>query len=858
DTRLGRPVALKILSPEQSDDEETLLRFQNEAQSAARLDHDNIARVHYVGEDRGLHYIAFEFVEGLNIRALVEQKGPLSLAEAVSYTLQIAEALAHADARKVVHRDVKPSNVLITPEGRVKLIDMGLARLREDRSAADLTASGVTLGTFDYISPEQARDPRTADIRSDIYSLGCTFFYMLAGRPPFPEGTVLQKLLQHQGDQPPDLREFRPELPEETNRLLRKMLAKDPRHRFRDSEQLVGEFASLAEQVGLQPIGYSGRGLAIPPQPRVTLLQRHVPWMAPVVVLLSVWAVLHVLAGRDNQASLPRNYPPPIVQKENEPPPEEPVAGSPGNGSEDSPPSAPGDDDGSPVTPVVPEVIPEPEAVGLDEPVVPMVIDPLDWLLRRSLVQGGLSLEGSRGGLSIAGKAGPGMAAGVNASSVGVTGATVGPSEPGEVGPPVEPVPTHNGPLVVNEQGEGEYRFATLSAACSAAGDGDVIELHYNGLRQERPITLSSRDVKICAGEGYRPLVVFRPGTDETDPVKYPRSMFTLTAGRLTLTGVALELHVPSAVPAEQWSLLEIRGGQTVRLEKCSLSIRNATDAATADHQDVAFFRTVSALGADVAVDSGTATARAPAVIKLVDCIARGEAVFLQAADLQPVQLDWENGLLATAEPVVDVAGGPKLPPPGEMLAIDLRHVTAAARGLLRLADTPSAPYRLPIEIDCVNSIFMTIGGAALIEQTGTGNLSDFHEQIRWAGDHNFYEQVDTFWATQGPAGELLSEPMGFEEWKLRWGSQSEYEPHQDQVRWAHLPEPELPSHAHVQTDYALAPSTATTVNRAIGAASDGADVGFQADRLPELPVEPPVTEPPPADSTPPPADSSE
>ena len=214
DTQLGRTVALKVLPPEQAADPDALQRFQNEAQSAARLDHDNIARAYYVGEDRGLHYIVFEFIEGVNVRVLVERKGPLPLAEAVSYTLQVAEALAHADARAVVHRDIKPSNVLITPEGRVKLIDMGLARLRHaDPAVADLTASGVTLGTFDYISPEQARDPRNADIRSDIYSLGCTFFFMLAGQPPFPEGTVLQKLLQHQGDQPPDIRQFRPELP---------------------------------------------------------------------------------------------------------------------------------------------------------------------------------------------------------------------------------------------------------------------------------------------------------------------------------------------------------------------------------------------------------------------------------------------------------------------------------------------------------------------------------------------------------------------------------------------------------------------------------------------------------------------
>ena len=200
DTRLARSVALKILSPEHAADRETVLRFQNEAQSAARLDHDNIARVYYVGEDRGLNYIVFEFIEGVNVRDLVESKGPLSLAEAVSYTLQVADALAHAAERNVVHRDIKPSNLLITPAGQAKLIDMGLARLREvDAAAADLTASGVTLGTFDYISPEQARDPRNTDVRSDIYSLGCTFFFMLTGRPPFLGGTMLQKFLAAPG-----------------------------------------------------------------------------------------------------------------------------------------------------------------------------------------------------------------------------------------------------------------------------------------------------------------------------------------------------------------------------------------------------------------------------------------------------------------------------------------------------------------------------------------------------------------------------------------------------------------------------------------------------------------------------------
>src|SRR5262249_10405539 len=154
-------------------------RFHQEARAAAKLDHENIARVFFCGEDQKLHFIAFEFVEGNNLRTLLERRGRIPVREALHYLLQIAAGLDHAAARRVVHRDIKPSTIIIPPDGRAKLVDMGLARTLTPQIDHGLTPSGVTLGTFDYISPEQALEPRDADVRSDIYSLGCTAYHML-------------------------------------------------------------------------------------------------------------------------------------------------------------------------------------------------------------------------------------------------------------------------------------------------------------------------------------------------------------------------------------------------------------------------------------------------------------------------------------------------------------------------------------------------------------------------------------------------------------------------------------------------------------------------------------------------------
>jgi serine/threonine-protein kinase len=264
------------------------------------LDHPNIARVHYVGEDGGIRYIVFEYIDGTNVRDLVHASGPLSVAEALNYTLQVANALTHAWEREVVHRDIKPSNILITNDGLAKLVDMGLARLQQlDGSDQEETAAGVTLGTFDYISPEQARNPRDADTRSDIYSLGCALFYMLTGRAPFSEAPVLQKLLQHQTEAPPDVRQLRPDVPDALAVVLDRMLAKRPEDRFADATELAAALVGCIEQLGI-----TAPQVALPAYwtdwvPRPTWWRRHAPWIVPVVLLLLSVLALGIKWNRD-------------------------------------------------------------------------------------------------------------------------------------------------------------------------------------------------------------------------------------------------------------------------------------------------------------------------------------------------------------------------------------------------------------------------------------------------------------------------------------------------------------------------------------------------------------------------------
>ncbi|MCE9561190.1 MAG: serine/threonine protein kinase [Planctomycetes bacterium] len=316
DLELGRIVALKILPPESAHDPESIIRFKQEARAAAMLDHENVARVYSCGEDQGLHFIAFEFVEGINMRVMIDRRGVLPARECIAYMIQVAAGLAHAAERGVVHRDIKPSNLVITPDGRAKIVDMGLARQLDSSPVnGGVTQSGVTLGTFDYISPEQALDPRRADVRSDIYSLGCAFYHALTGRAPVPEGTAAKKLHAHQYVDPLDPRQINPNIPDELVFILARMMAKDQTRRYQTPADLISDLKGLAEKLKLSPeaVGkdsvvrsLEGRS-ALPQPPRLR-------WGVLVGAVTVVVAVVALAMSGGNTG--PRTTVPPWAEKQ--------------------------------------------------------------------------------------------------------------------------------------------------------------------------------------------------------------------------------------------------------------------------------------------------------------------------------------------------------------------------------------------------------------------------------------------------------------------------------------------------------------------------------------------------------------
>ena len=252
--------AIKVLPKNRVADATYLDRFRTEARAAAKLDDPNIIHTYDIDEHDGQHYLVMEYVEGLDLHQLVKEQGPLEYVVAADYIAQVARGLSHAHAMGLVHRDIKPANCLVDKNKVVKLLDMGLARIIDDEASLTLENNENVLGTADYLAPEQALNSHKADARSDIYSLGCTFYFLLTGHPPFPEGSISERLLKHQVEKAPSILKDRPDAPPILVHICETMMAKKPGERYQSADEVAERLAEWLADRGHE-VGDSGKNL---------------------------------------------------------------------------------------------------------------------------------------------------------------------------------------------------------------------------------------------------------------------------------------------------------------------------------------------------------------------------------------------------------------------------------------------------------------------------------------------------------------------------------------------------------------------------------------------------------------------
>lgn len=725
DRRLDRVVALKVLSPELSRDPEAVQRFQNEARAAARLDHENIARVYYIGEEDGLHFIGFEFVTGTNIREFILQKGKLAPVDAVNYTLQIAEALRHTAAANVVHRDIKPSNIIISPTGRAKLVDLGLARHAGADVSTELTVAGTALGTFDYISPEQAIDARNVDVRSDIYSLGCTLYHMLTGEPPYPKGTMFEKVMNHHRPVPPDASRKNPRVSPQLARVVQKMMASSPDERYSSPDTLIADLFQIAEQLGLQPTSPDAVVWTTPLFPRRSFYwDGSRSWMAvALVLLLLVFLVDKLRWDSGPGAEAPQAAQPPVpsvtpIEADN-------VAGTVPDGERR----------------VAQQTGIAAEPAGQDEAAAPATAG--EDHSTRSFQEGARQLLRQWDQLlATADPPGP--------PDDDLTAAKRGDDTDDAERSRRSPLPAMEPFVVLTSRGELIRRVDTLSDACKAVGDEGVIEIQADGLLdvQREPLKISGKRIKIRSARGYRPVLRF----DLSDHLE-SKSFSTFgkmieisqgsSPGALELYDLDLEMVVDAESPVHQWSMISLHQGGEFTARGVSLTLINP-DRIPAS---LLYLPGEDSAGLNLGMPDRISTDRTTSV-RMAECIVRGEFDFAELQTISPARFELAHVAAAVSGFLFRVDGSDESrmamdSEESRTVEVSLNHVTAITGEGLVMAMSGDHGTLPILELTFRNSLFrIEEPGRPLVKIAGREEYEMLLDTVKWrlSSDPSLYQ----------------------------------------------------------------------------------------------------------------------
>ncbi|MCH8828009.1 MAG: serine/threonine protein kinase [Planctomycetes bacterium] len=847
DQRLQRVVAVKVLSPEQSQHHNGIQRFQNEARASARLDHDNIARVYYVGEDHGLHFIVYEFVTGQNVRDLIHSTGRLEPAEAINYTLQIAAALKHTSAAGVVHRDIKPSNIIVTPAGRAKLVDLGLARKEYSESAEELTVAGTTLGTFDYISPEQAKDPRNVDVRSDIYSLGCTLYHMLTGEPPYPDGTFFQRLLDHKDKTPPNPAHLAPKVPPALATVVQKMMASEPRQRYQTADDLIRDLMLIAGSMGLQGLNPEGLVWGTSRLHRRSFWERNLSWIVTAAALLLIVFLLDRFPGIGRQAAN-------TTANREQPADHSGVLNKTGKSRRGD-----GSDSriaGSPVpTPGRIETNGK-AAVGRNgsgginhpSPLTTSLIDHLTSIIGSSAACSIMALNESRHPAVVPQQTNvqtPRKTVAANNAEN-----TTGSAGSGKTGTGKSPAQVTTVAAIAVDLGDGSNRrsFPTLEAACAFAKDGNVIVLSFDGTRKDsdgrpvydKPLRVVNKTITIRAADGFHPQIEFVTATGATESVV--TRMISVSNGKIDIINLDLTVHIDENVvldDGQRWSLLTLYGADRVKLTGVNVTILNP------GKKPAAICEISPGTGANLArmkmmKKDGTEPDNS-FQIEFIRCFVRGDCDACLIGMNRPGRVVFRQSAVAVKQSLLHVLGDSSgdMPPKNAKFELELLHITCLVGKALLSMDSGELPRTLlPVHVTARYNLIAAKNATTLVSMAGNTDPADFRRNwLRWVvGTSNFYDRFSSLWTMTPGSMNATGSSVGYSEWKNLWGENTIVNMHQGGIPWKQ--DWTKPAFAELSVnDLRLDPQEDAKKFPAVNLAPDGTPVGVDLSALRDFPT---------------------